>query len=418
MVRVSIDLFIGEDYNPPGFLSESGLRSRQMKHGKFRRVDENSFSINPVPVTSDPPAPSKPAPPLPQKVRLTSLDALRGFDLFLLFALSSIYGQFLVPLKTYLPKFDQVWDKLAYQFCEHSDWTGFTLHDLIMPLFVFMSGTTICLSMAKYKKSENNPSPSRIRFWLRLTRRLVLLWICGMIAQGNLLAFQWQGLRFYSNTLQAIAAGYLIATACYFLLNKKWTAVVAVLLMLIFWGVMLIGSGGYEKWNNMAEVIDRTVLGRWMDGVTFDADGNWSFSEGYHYTWILSSLTFGATAISGLLGGQIIKGRHDAGKSGHLTSLLLIAIGAVCAAAGWFWGKVPENLFCCCPLIKHLWTPSMVLFASGISYILLGLFHEIYDVLKLPVLKTFFVVIGMNSILIYMLPYFVDFPGIAKRFVW
>ena len=60
----------------------------------------------------------------------------------------------------------------------------------------------------------------------------------------------------------------------------------------------------------------------------------------------------------------------------------------------------------------------MVLFSSGICYILLGLFHEIYDVLRLPILKTFLVVIGMNSILVYMLPKFVDFSGIARNFVW
>lgn len=395
-----------------------------MKHKKFRQFSESSYSVNPEPVTSLATAPSTSSsaetsrtPVPPQRVRLTSLDALRGFDLFLLVGLARIYPQLLEPLKNHFSN-TEIWDKLGYQFCSHSDWTGFTLHDLIMPLFIFMSGATICFSMAKYKKSDTNPNPSRVRFCFRLVRRIVLLWIFGMIAQGNLLALRWQGLRLYSNTLQAIAAGYLIATACYFLLNKKWTVVVAVLLMLIFWGVMLIGNAGYAKYDNMAEVIDRTVLGRWMDGVSFNDDGTWAFSDNYHYTWILSSLTFGVTAISGLLGGMMIKFRHDSGKSGHLTSLYLIVIGSLCAAAGWFWGKVPVNLFCACPLIKHIWTPSMVLYSSGISYMLLGLFHEIYDVFHLPLLKTFFVVIGMNSILVYMLPNFVDFPQIARNFVW
>ena len=392
-----------------------------MKHGKFRRPDESGYSFNSapaqsvqVPVASQPTASNVPALP---KVRLVSLDALRGLDLFLLVGLANIYPALTTLLNRFFPKTD-IWEKLNYQFCQHSDWTGFTVHDLIMPLFIFMSGATICFSMAKYKKSEENPNPSRTRFWMRFTRRIVLLWIFGMIAQGNLLALKWQGLRLYSNTLQAIAVGYLIATACYFLLSKKWTVITAVLLIAAFWGVMQIGNGGYAKWDNMAEVIDRAVLGRWMDGVSFESDGKWSFSPNYHYTWILSSLTFGVTAISGLLGGQIVKRRRDAGKSGHLTSFILIVIGGICAAGGWFWGKVPETMIWCCPLVKHLWTPSMVLFSSGICYILLGLFHEIYDVLRLPILKTFLVVIGMNSILVYMLPKFVDFSGIARNFVW
>ena len=38
-------------------------------------------------------------------------------------------------------------------------------------------------------------------------------------------------------------------------------------------------GGSIEKWANRIEWIDRTVLGRWMDGVPFSADGEWTFSE-------------------------------------------------------------------------------------------------------------------------------------------
>lgn len=364
---------------------------------------------------------AKPVTPPLQRSRVVSLDALRGFDLFLLCGFTGIYGSLMNgPLSKFIEG-SKFWETLQYQICEHSDWEGFTLHDLIMPLFMFMSGVTICYSMAKYKKSEQNPTPSRLRFWCRLIRRILLLWIFGMIAQGNLLNLRWQGLRLYSNTLQAIAAGYLIAVACYFLVKKWGQAIVAVVLLFIFWAAMTwikagdCGGGSFDKWTNLAEWIDRTVLGRWMDGVSFADDGTWSFSENYHYTWILSSLTFGVTAISGLIGGEIIKSRTDAGKSGHLTSLILMMLGAICSVAGWYWGKIPQGTFGYCPLIKHLWTPSMVLYASGLSYILLGIFHEIYDVLHIPLLKTFLLVIGTNSILIYMLPHFVNFNAIAAN---
>ena len=362
---------------------------------------------------------SKPVVTPLQKTRVISLDALRGFDLFLLCGFTGIYGKLMYGPLSKFTEGSPFWKTLNHQICEHSDWEGFTLHDLTMPLFIFMSGVTICYSMAKYKKSSENPNPSKFRFWFRLIRRILLLWIFGMIAQGNLLNLKWEGLRLYSNTLQAIAAGYLFAVACYFLVKKWGQAVVAIILMVIFWGAMTwikagdCGSGSFDKWTNLAEWIDRTVLGRWMDGVSFIEDGSWTFSENYHYTWILSSLTFGVTAISGLIGGEIIKSRTDAGKSGHLTAAILIGIGAICAAAGWYWGKIPQGTFGYCPLIKHIWTPSMVLYSSGLCYILLGLFHEIYDVLHVPLLKTFLLVIGMNSILIYMLPNFIDFYAIA-----
>lgn len=368
-----------------------------------------------------------PKAPLP-KGRVASLDALRGFDLFLLFGLGSIFCSFVDgPFKEYCHD-SKFWETLKYQICSHSDWTGFTLHDLIMPLFMFMAGVTIPYSMAKFKKSESNPNPSYGKFWLRLTRRIILLWIFGMIAQGNLLQLKWEGLRLYSNTLQAIAAGYLVAVACFFFAGKIGQTVIAFVLMFIFWASMTwikvgdCGGGSFEEWNNLAEWIDRAVLGRWMDGVSFNEDGTFQFAHWYHYTWILSSLTFAATTISGLLAGEIIKTRTESTKklpdSGHTTSLILFGIGAISALVGWFWGKVPEGYFCYCPLIKHLWTPSMVLYASGLSFMLLGLFHEVYDVLHLPYLKTFFVVIGTNSILLYMLPHFIDFRAITKNLIF
>ena len=71
--------------------------------------------------------------------RLESLDILRGFDLFLLVGLQPI-----------LVAIGQVWDNefyhgFLYQF-DHEIWAGFRLWDLIMPLFLFMTGVTIPFS--------------------------------------------------------------------------------------------------------------------------------------------------------------------------------------------------------------------------------------------------------------------------------
>jgi len=47
---------------------------------------------------------------------------------------------------------------------------------------------------------------------LKALRRVTVLWVLGMMVQGNLLKFKWEELRFFSNTLQAIAIGYRNAT--------------------------------------------------------------------------------------------------------------------------------------------------------------------------------------------------------------
>ena len=52
-----------------------------------------------------------------------------------------------------------------------------------------------------------------------------------------------------------------------------------------------------------------------------------------------------------------------------------------------------------------------------IVHLLLGLFYEIYDVLNIPLLQTFFLVIRISSILIYMILSYIGFDGIAENIV-
>ena len=44
-----------------------------------------------------------------------------------------------------------------------------------------------------------------------MARRFLLLFLFGMVVQGNLLGFDPSAVFIYTNTLQAIAFGYLIA---------------------------------------------------------------------------------------------------------------------------------------------------------------------------------------------------------------
>lgn len=77
--------------------------------------------------------------------RLVSLDLLRGFDLFCLLMLQPI-------LMTWLEIADNpAWAPLARQFT-HVEWRGVAFWDLIMPLFMFMSGITVPFALSKYKR--------------------------------------------------------------------------------------------------------------------------------------------------------------------------------------------------------------------------------------------------------------------------
>jgi predicted acyltransferase len=59
----------------------------------------------------------------------------------------------------------------------------------------------------------------------------------------------------------------------------------------------------------------------------------------------------------------------------------------------------------------------MVLYAGGWSLLLLGLFYLFLDVLRLRFLAFFFLILGMNAIVAYMVTRVFDFRDIGDIFV-
>ena len=331
-----------------------------------------------------------------QLQRLESLDILRGFDLFLLVGLEMAMHHLANAVNT--PSFH------SFMWCfTHVDWEGFSPWDLVMPLFMFMSGITIPFALSRYKHTNNQTSVYR-----RILKRVILLWIFGMMCQGNLLGLDPNRIYFYSNTLQAIAMGYLIASLLYLHTRIRTQIIVAAGLLLGFWGAMEwitvqgYGGGNYTPDGNLAEWIDREVLGRFRDGASM-MNGEVVFADWYRYTWILSSLNFGVTVLTGTFAGYILKDKEWMPK-GKLTYLL--AIGAAMVAIGWIWGIWH-------PVIKKLWTSSMTLVSSGYCFLLMALFYYLIDYKGWKKYSGWLKVYGMNSIVAYMLTMCVNFSCIG-----
>jgi predicted acyltransferase len=325
--------------------------------------------------------------------RLTSVDALRGFDMFWIMGggpfVMAVCKLFANPLPHWLDR----------QF-DHVDWEGFVGWDLIMPLFLFIVGVAMPFSIGKRIKLGE----TRGQIYRKVAYRVVALWILGMVAQGNLLAFDPNNLQLYSNTLQAIAAGYLISSAALVELRVRGQAALAALLLVVFWLLLAFfpvpghGAGAYTPDGNLALWIDKAVLGRFQDGTT--------------YTWILSSLGFGATVLMGVLAGQLLR----SSLPGPRKASWLAASGLACLLAGWLWSFV-------FPIIKHIWTSSMVLWSGGWCLLLLAAFYWLIDVKCYRRWAFFLIVIGMNAIVAYMaaevLPFAqisgIFFAGLAKQ---
>lgn len=328
--------------------------------------------------------------------RLESLDILRGFDLFLLVGLEAVMHALFVAVDG--PSLEP----LEWAFT-HVGWEGLSPWDLVMPLFMFMSGVTIPFSLSRYIGDRTNP-----QLYLRLLKRAAMLWLFGMMAQGNLLAFDSRHIYLYTNTLQAIAAGYLIA-AILFVNCRIWLqAVAAASFLFIYWfGMHVIGSADYTPGGNFAEAVDCMVLGRFRDMASTDGSAV-VFAPGYHYTWIWSTLNFAVTVMSGVFAGAILR----SGRWGFVRkALVLAAAGAALIVAGLIWHQSH-------PIIKRLWTGSMVLVSSGCCYLLMSLFYYIVDCLHRGRWLRWLKVYGMNSILAYMIMSCVDFSSLSASLLF
>lgn len=321
--------------------------------------------------------------------RIVAIDALRGFDMFWIVGGQELFLSLVAMFKTPVP----AW--LNYQF-EHTEWEGFTAWDLIMPLFLFVVGTAMPFSFARRLEQGQ----SKAQLYAKILRRAVILFVLGMAVQGHLLDFNLATLHLFANTLQAIAVGYLVAGFVMLNLGIIGQILFASLMLVGYWLLLVFvpqighGAGVIEPHVNVAMSVDEYVLSRFRDGT--------------EYTWVLSGMTFSATVLLGVFSGHLLRSRLSSpGKV-----LTLTAIGAACLAGGWAWAE-----WLGFPIIKHIWTSSMVLWAGGWSYLLLALFYLLIDVAGFRRWAFPFVVIGMNAIAIYVAWHFIPFPTIAKNLV-
>jgi predicted acyltransferase len=335
----------------------------------------------------------------PKTKRLASLDALRGFDMLwiiggerVIHALSKATGW-------------EVFHILSNQF-RHKEWEGFAFYDLIMPLFLFMVGMSIPFSLAK-RKSLGQSSGTIYR---HTVKRFVVLFILGMISQCHLLAFDPDKLFIIHDTLQAIAIGYLFSIIIYMNLKIRGQLVITVGLVVLYWAIMqFVPVPGHEAGTcthqvNPARYLDRIVFGRFDDSPS-------------DYTWLLSSLGFVATVMSGLFASTIIRAKsvkvpfsNFKNPMNHkalvllLTGVALVGLGQVMNV--WY------------PIIKRVWNASFILHSSGLSFILVAAFYWIIDVKGYQRWAFWLRVIGMNSIAIYMGVKFIPFHNIANRLLY
>jgi predicted acyltransferase len=328
--------------------------------------------------------------------RLTSIDALRGFDMFWITG-----GE--AAVAAWLRAVNPSWKDQALEQLEHVEWEGFRFYDLIFPLFLFLVGVVLPISLGKIRDSGGSIGSAH----LRILRRTALLVLLGLIANG-LLNLVWP-MR-VAGVLQRIGICYGLTAFLTLHLSARGRAVAFAVILLGYQGLLAgIPSpetgirGDYSKEGNLCGWMDRKCL----PGKIMPAYYGFGDNEG-----LLSTLPAVATVLLGTFAGDLLRRRLNPFAAGGL----LMLAGGVCLGVAWAWShpNLPEPWRM--PVIKILWTGPYVLMAGGFSLLLLGTFHALIDgVGAFRRLAFPLVVIGSNAILIYMLPRFIDFKTMSVK---
>ncbi|MBE9461444.1 acyltransferase family protein [Dyadobacter subterraneus] len=316
--------------------------------------------------------------------RLISLDALRGFDMFWI-----IGGEHIIHALAELTGWP-VFNWISAQM-HHTIWNGCTFYDMIFPLFLFISGVSMPFSFGKkvmtanVKNTFELPSEVKRKVYMDMLRRTAILIFLGLVVNGLFKFNGYENTRFAS-VLGRIGIAWFFAGLIYLNCNLKKQVIWFCFILIGYWLAMTLipvpgfGAGNLTMEGSLESYIDRLLLPGRLHSKVHDPEG------------ILSTIPAVATGLLGIFTGTFVKEkRYDPLKSVYF--LLLAAALLILLGLAW------DSVF---PINKRLWTSSFVLFVGGYSIAFFALFYLIIDVLGWKKWTFPFLLIGMNSIVIYM----------------
>jgi len=299
----------------------------------------------------------------------------------------------------------------AYPLLRHAAWNGWTLADMVFPMFLFAVGMALGLA---FPRALGEPG-ALARHWRRVGRRAAALIVLGLIVNATFTA-EILGIPVYighpgmdflriPGVLQRIALCYVAATALILVSGRKTAdgaidvnpraiaaAIVGILigywLLMRFVPVPGFGIGRLDQEGNLASYIDRTVfttahlwpLGsvNWGGPVVFDPEG------------LLATLPATTNTLFGVL--AAVAWRRLADRAVPRFALL----GAVLMAAGMSFDAV-------FPINKLIWTSSFALLSAGFSWLTLAFLLWMLRSRRVERLCAPLRILGCNAILAFLL---------------
>jgi predicted acyltransferase len=300
--------------------------------------------------------------------RVTSVDFFRGFTMFLLAGEATrLYTHFL--------KMDSSIMQFFGTQLEHHEWHGLHFWDLIQPFFMFIVGVAIPFAVANRIKKGDSIRTITLHAFKRSFLLLFFGWALYFTAAGHLV-FRLQ------NVLAQLSVTYLVA---FLIRNKSFKfqlIFTLIILLLIDLAYRFFPVEGFNHpWVNFEN------LGAWfnnkIEGV--DKASEWA---------TLNFVSTTAHTVWGVLCGKLLMSDKPASKK---IQILIIA-GVSALVIGY-----SLDLLNVTPIIKKIATSSFVLASGGWTILALCFSYWLIDTKKLfSGGSRFFIIVGMNSIFIYL----------------
>src|SRR5436305_347812 len=329
--------------------------------------------------------------------RLVSLDAFRGLVMVLMLA-----EVMRLPVVAQTFPHSLFWRIIGFN-TEHVDWQGCSLHDLIQPAFSFLVGAALPFSIAsRRKKGQSFGVMVGHAAW-----RSVLLIFFGIFLRS---LHSTQTYFTFEDTLTQIGLGYVFLFLLGFT-RVRTQIVTLVFILIVFWAAFALYpappanfdytrvgvpqnwdhnyTGFLSHWNknsNLSWAFDVWFLN------LFPREHPFVFNEGGWST--LSFIPTLATMIIGLLTGEWLK--RSGSKNRKLRGMVVAGFLLLLLGLAFQWAGI-------CPIVKRVWTSSYTLYSGGWVLLILAGFYALIDWKGWRRWAFPLVVIGMNSIAIYVM---------------
>lgn len=342
--------------------------------------------------------------PSPAPERLASIDAFRGFVMFLIIAEALEFAKVAAAFPG-----SGFWSLLATHQ-DHAAWVGCTLHDLIQPSFSFLVGVALPFSIAS-RRQRGQPMSELV---LHALWRSLLLILLGVFLRS---AWSKQTYWTFEDTVTQIGLGYpLLFLLAWRSMRTQWIAFAIILVgYWLAWALYPVAGPGFDfarvgvppdwphhatgfaaHWNKNANL--GAAFDAWFLNL-FPRERPFIANDGGYLT--LNFIPTLATMILGLIGGQWLRTGNTPREK--IRPLLVAGV------AGLILG-ITFHALGVCPLVKRIWTPTWTLFSGGCCFLLLAAFYAVIDWRGWKRWAFPLRVIGVNSIAAYVMTWLFEEP--------